>query len=124
MSRDRTFADRIVGYLLPLGPVRARAMFGGFGIFHEDLMFALIADDRLYFKSDDESRPHFAAAGSEPFVYAGKTKPVEMSYWTAPAGTLDDPAALLPWATLGLAAARRARAVKSSKRPPKKRRKN
>ncbi len=119
MSRDRTFADRVVGLLLPLGPVRARGMFGGFGIFHEDLMFALIAYDRLYFKVDGETKEGFRAAGAEPFVYAGKGKPVEMSYWTAPDGTLNDPAALIPWAERGLAAARRARA----KKPAKKRRK-
>lgn len=113
MSRDRTFADRVVARLLPLGPVRARAMFGGFGIYHEDVMFALIADDRLYLKTDEEIRDRFAGAGSEPFAYArGDGERIVMSYWSAPSGTLDDPAALLPWAELGLAAARRARAGK------------
>ncbi len=120
MSANRETADRIVDRLLPLGPVRARAMFGGFGIFHEDLMFGLIAFDRPYFKVDEDSKPHFEAAGCEPFVYAGKNKPTEMSYWTAPANTLDDPEALLPWAEFGLAAARRARA----KKPQKKRRRS
>ena len=72
MSAKREFADRIVGQLLPLGPVRARAMFGGFGIFHEDLMFGLIAFNRPYFKVDEESKPRFEAAGCEPFVYDGR----------------------------------------------------
>ena len=119
MSKDRTFADQAVGLLMPLGPVRARAMFGGFGIYHEDLMFGLIAYDRLYLKVDAETKGRFRDAGSEPFVYDGKGKPVEMSYWTAPEGTMENPAALLPWAELGLAAARRAR----KKKPPKKRKK-
>ena len=33
------------------------------------LFIALIAFDRLYLKADDTSRPQFAAAGCEPFVY-------------------------------------------------------
>ncbi len=119
MSSKREIADKIVSCLMPLGPVRARGMFGGFGLFHEDLMFGLIAYDRPYFKVDDETKARFEAAGGKPFVYDGKTKPIEMSYWNLPDEISDDPEALLPWAELGLEAARRARA----KKPAKKRRK-
>ena len=87
MSSDRAFADHVTELLAPLGDVRARAMFGGFGIYAGDSpMFALIADDVLYFKVDDVSRGVFAEAGGRPFVWAppGK-KPSEMSYWTPPA---------------------------------------
>lgn len=118
MSRDRAFADKVAALLLPLGPVRARAMFGGFGIYHEELMFALIAGDRLFLKVDAETKARFEEAGCAPFVYAGKTRPVEMSYWSAPEPALSDAEQLLPWAELGLAAARRARARK----PPRKHR--
>jgi len=120
MSEKRELADRIVGRLLPLGAVHARAMFGGYGIFHEDLMFGLIAFDRPYFKVDAESKPRFQEAGCVPFVYTSKNKPTEMSYWTAPEASLNNTEALLPWAGLGLAAARRARA----KKPPKKMRRS
>ena len=115
------FADRVVALLTPLGPVRARRMFGGWGIYHDDLMFALIAWDRLFFRVDEESKPRFAEAGSAPFVYDGKGKPVEMPYWEAPDGSLDDPGALLPWGELGLEAARRVRAAKPKKKKAKRR---
>jgi len=29
------------------GPITARKMFGGYGIYHNGLMFALVADDTL-----------------------------------------------------------------------------
>ena len=119
MSSKREIAEKVVSYLMPLGPVRARGMFGGFGLFHEDLMFGLIAYDRPYFKVDEETKARFGAAGGKPFVYDGKTKPMEMSYWSLPDEISDDPDALLPWAELGLEAARRVRA----KKPAKKRRK-
>ena len=110
------FARRVTRLLQPLGPVRARRMFGGHGIFLDDLMFALIAFDRLYFKVDAETKARFAAADGEPFVYQGKRKPVEMSYWTLPSNASGDPGELLDWAELALAAARRARRNKPARR--------
>jgi len=115
---ERESAEHALELLAPLGPVRARAMFGGYGIYHEDVMFGLVASDQLYLKVDDETKERFREAGGEPFSYDGKDKPIEMSYWTAPDETLDDPTALLPWAELALDAARRA---KASRRPKKQR---
>ena len=119
MARDRSFVDRVCGLLMPLGPVQARAMFGGWGIYLDDLMFGLVAWDRLFFKVDEESKARFADVGSTAFTYEGKSKPVEMSYWEAPEGSLDSTDALLPWAELGLAAAKRAQAKKKPRRARK-----
>jgi DNA transformation protein len=106
---------RALALLGPLGPVRARAMFGGHGLFLDDAMVALIAWDTLYFKVDAQTKARWAEAGGRPFVYAGKGKPIAMSYWTAPPDAEDDPEALRPWAELALAAARRAAAAKAAK---------
>ncbi len=110
------FVEAILGGLLPLGPIRARAMFGGWGLFLDDAMFGLIAGERLYFKVDAETQPRFAAAGAEAFTYLRQGREIALSYWEAPLETssgaragASEPAALLPWAELGLAAARRAR---------------
>lgn len=108
MRDDTAFADRIVALLSPLGPVRARRMFGAWGVFHEAVMIGLIANGRLYLKIDAETEEAFAAAGCAPFAYekaAGRT--VVMSYREAPADTLDDPGRLMPWAELALGAATR-----------------
>ena len=109
MKAPDAFAQQVVGLLTPIGPARARRMFGGFGIFMDDLMFALIADGRLYLKVDDETMPTFEGAGSEPFTYRRQGREISMSYWLAPAGSLDDMEALSPWAELALAAAHRAK---------------
>ncbi len=113
---DRAFADHAVELLSILGPVRARAMFGGYGIYHEDVMFGLVAYDQLYLKVDQQTKERFREAGGEPFSYDGKGKPIEMSYWTAPEDTLDDPDALLPWAELAVEAAQRNQAKKKPRR--------
>ncbi len=101
----------MLGGLLSLGPIRARAMFGGWGLFLDDTMFGLIVGERLFFKVDDQTEPRFAAAGAEAFTYLRQGKRVAMSYWEAPSGA----EGRLPWAELGLEAARRAR----RKRRPK-----
>ena len=116
MSNDRRFVDSVLGLLLPLGPVRARAMFGGWGVYMDDIMFALIADDGLFFKIDGDTEPKFAAVGAEPFVYSRSGESITMSYRKAPDGSLDDPGALLPWAELALGAAKRSRKGKKRKK--------
>ncbi|MGH6946967.1 MAG: TfoX/Sxy family protein [Kiloniellales bacterium] len=107
---------RALFLLLPLGPVRARAMFGGHGLYLNAAMIGLIARDRLYLKVDETTKARFAEAGGEPFVYERHGKTVEMSYWTLPERQLSGPEALLPWAELALAAARRARFAKTTGR--------
>ena len=102
------FVAHVLETLGPLGSVRARAMFGGWGVYHGDRMFALIADEELYFKADGQTEPHFAAAGSAPFLYDGKGKTVRMSYWRCPEAAMDDTDDLLAFARLGLDAAARA----------------
>lgn len=89
--------------------VRARAMFGGVGIYAGDVFFALIADDTLYLKVDDSTRPDFEERGMSPFRPYGEEGET-MGYYELPGDALEDPEALRPWAEKAIAAARRKRA--------------
>ena len=84
--------------------VRARAMFGGVGIYAGDRFFALIADDTLYFKVGDSNRPDFEQRGMKPFQPYGEGSET-MKYYQVPADVLDDPEALRPWAEKSIAVA-------------------
>ena len=75
--------------------ITTKAMFGGVGIYSEGLFFALIAEDKLYFKVDDTNMPEFEEAGMQPFFPCDSPKP--MKYWELPPGLLDDPKELAPW---------------------------
>ena len=103
-------ADKFVVYLLellaPIGRVTARRMFGGVGLFHNGLMFGLIARDELYLKVGDANRPAFEAAGEKPFSYQTKdgTNTIQ-SYWRCPPDLLDDADALQDWVRRSIAAA-------------------
>ncbi|ATB43978.1 competence protein TfoX [Cystobacter fuscus] len=114
MTRQNSYVEYTLELLEPLGPVQARAMFGGWGLYLGGRMFGLIIQERLYLKTDELTRARFEEAGGEPFVYdAGKgRKPVTMSYWTPPPDAADDALALLPWARRAVEASQRAPPVK------------
>jgi DNA transformation protein len=65
-------------------PVTGKSMFGGAGIYTHGLFFALIAEDRLYFKVNDAMRPEFERRGMEPFPPFGKDS--AMGYYEVPDG--------------------------------------
>lgn len=107
MSETQEYAAHIVDLLDSFGPCEARRMFGGSGIFHQGLMFALIADNNLYLKADDETRELFSAEGCEAFSYYKKEKEYRLSYYLAPEDFFEDPDACLRWARLAFDAALR-----------------
>ena len=100
MPAAQELATHIVDLLDSFGPCEARRMFGGFGIFHQGLMFALIADGSLYLKADDKTRELFLTEGSEAFSYYKKEKEYRLSYYLAPEEFFEDPEACLYWARL------------------------
>ncbi len=93
----------------PFGPVNPRRMFGGLGVFHEGVMIALVADGQLFMKADAKTIELFEDAGSSPFVYSGKGKPVQMSYWSLPDDAYDDPDIMRTWAERAHSAALRSK---------------
>lgn len=101
------YREWILEQLRRAGPVIARSMFGGVGLYLDGLFFALIDDDVLYLKVDDVNRPDFTAAGCGPFRPYGDDR--AMQYYEVPADVLEDHASLGAWADSALEAARRAR---------------
>jgi len=107
---EKEFVSYVVDIMQSIGPVGARRMFGGHGIFLDGLMFALIADSTLYLKADNESRQAFMTLGLEAFTYSKKGKEYSMSYFQAPEETLEDTDEMNIWANRAYAAALRAAA--------------
>lgn len=115
-AKTPPFVSRVLGLLLPLGPVQARAMFGAHGLYLDGLIFAVVTDDALYFKIDAVSRERFIRKGCEPLTYEGHSGTIALPYYETPAGTLASAKRLLPWAELGLEAARRITREKAAKK--------
>lgn len=109
------FVEFVLETLQTWRPVSAKRMFGGHGIYHAGVMFALVADGTLHLKVDEESRGAFEAAGLPPFVYEAKGRRVSLSYYRAPDAMLDEPDVAREWAERGWQAALRAHLVKKAK---------
>jgi DNA transformation protein len=116
-------ADKLTTYLLellaPLGPISARRMFGGVGLFHGGTMFGLIAREELFFKVGDANRSAYEAAGEAPFSYDTKSGTHTLgSYWRCPPELLDDTETLQSWARQAIEVAIAAARAKSGPKPP------
>lgn len=68
MAVDRSFLEHVMELLAPLKDIRSQAMFGGYGIFYEGDMFALILGGTLCFKVDDLNLPAYEEAGGKRFT--------------------------------------------------------
>jgi TfoX/Sxy family transcriptional regulator of competence genes len=66
MAVSDSYRDFVLEQLGRVMPVTGKSMFGGMGLYAEGLFFALIAEDRLYFKVDDTTRSDFERLGMEP----------------------------------------------------------
>lgn len=109
MSAKEQFRDRVLNPLNRCFPVTARAMFGGYGLYREGVMFALIADEALYFKVDAENRGDFLAADMEPFFYWRHDRRIQMSYYRLPVAVFERQEILATWIEKACAAGRRTR---------------
>ena len=112
---EKEFTSYVVELMQSIGPVSSRAMFGGYGIFLEGLMFGLVAESVLYLKADKESENEFKVKGLEQFTYNKKGKEFKMSYYQAPDEALEDGEEMKSWAAKAYGAALRAAAMKRNK---------
>ena len=95
--------------------IASRRMFGAIGVYAGEHFFAVIADDRLYFKVDDQTRPAFEAAGMEPFRPYGPDY-ASIGYYEVPLGVLEAADDLRRWTRDAIAVAERARTKPRSRR--------
>jgi DNA transformation protein and related proteins len=95
MAASQSYRDFVLEQLGRVTPVTGKSMFGGVGIYAQGLFFALIADDRLYFKVNDATRPDFERQGMEPFRPFGEDH--AMGYYEVPADVLEDVEQLDLW---------------------------
>ena len=108
-KQESEFKTFIVEIMQVVGPVTARSMFGGFGLFLDGLMIGLIANQSLYLKFDDVSRKQFEALDLKPFTYIKKDKPMDMSYYEAPESVFDNMEEMRLWGNEAYSAALRSR---------------
>ena len=116
MAITSEYAEFVSELFAAFGPVRVKRMFGGAGIFCDDVMIGLVADWSIFLRTDEALAADMSAEGSMPFVYSGKSKTVEMPYWRLPERLIDDPEELAGFARRAHEAALNAKSVKKKRK--------
>jgi DNA transformation protein and related proteins len=105
MAVSAGYREYVLEQLEGLGPVTAKRMFGGVGLYADGLFFGILDDDLLYLKVDEVNRPAFEERGCAPFTpIPGKNS---MNYMAVPEDVIEDPSELVDWARGAVAAAMR-----------------
>jgi DNA transformation protein len=105
MAVSKQFVEFVVEQLHGVHRLTSRRVFGGVGLYSDGVIFGVIFKDRLYFKTDDESRREYVGLGMEGFQPRPDKPRLKMKYYTVPADVLEDGEVLLKWARRALLAA-------------------
>lgn len=118
MSDPRRFDDLFAGF----GPVRLRRFFGGEGIYADAVMIGMVFGDRIYFKTDEDTRKPFVAEKCKPFSFVKRTtgETVVTTWFALPDRLYDEPDELADWARAALRVAKAAPAAKKTRAAGKK----
>ncbi|HZK85898.1 MAG TPA: TfoX/Sxy family protein [Desulfosporosinus sp.] len=83
MAISECYKEYVGEQLAQLGFVTIKKMFGCASLYYEDLIFAIIGDDVLYFKVDDSNKSHYEREGMKPFQ-PFDDRPMIMPYYELP----------------------------------------
>jgi TfoX/Sxy family transcriptional regulator of competence genes len=114
---DDSPADELLARLAPIGELRAKRMFGAFGLYCDEHFFGLIDAGIVYFQVDEASVEAYRAAGAarfQPFPGRGKDP---LGYYEVPLEVLERDAELRLWAARAVVAARGKAAARGRARP-------
>jgi DNA transformation protein len=96
MAVSESFLSYVMDQLTDFGDFQTKKMFGGVGIYHEGLMFALVGNEKFCLKADDSNRADFEAYGMRAFLSDENTK--GLPYWEVPVEIMEDREVLADWA--------------------------
>ena len=96
--RDESFKEFVLDQLAALPEVRAKAMFGGHGLYQADRFFGILMGGRLYFKTDEQTRTAHVERRMGPFVYEKARRTPTLHYFEVPPDILENRDDLVVWA--------------------------
>lgn len=105
MGKDNSFHDYVVYDLLGnFSGISSRAMFGGYGVYKDRKIFAIIVDGELYLKGREGIKEFFESRKSHQFSYSRKDgKTYAMNYWFVPEEVYENRDILAEWVEMALA---------------------
>lgn len=68
-------------YLSPLGEIQSRALFGGYSLSVDDIVFAMVSKGELYLRVCEESAPYTVKRQSPLLTYQKRGREVLLNYY-------------------------------------------
>jgi DNA transformation protein len=103
MTLSQTFLTKAVESMSRVDVITYRRIFNGAGIYHHGVQFAILINDRLYFRADESSRILFEQKGMHAFQPLGSR--IESRFYQVPESVLDNPSELRYWMRISVEAA-------------------
>lgn len=97
MAISASFVAYVLEQLAGVRRVTSRRMFGGAGLYSDDVFFAVIDNDTLFFKVNDETRKKYIKRRMPPFAPMPGKAPMT-GYYQVPPKVLEDADELTTWA--------------------------
>ena len=110
---DHSFKEFVLDQHAALPELRAKAMFGGHGLYSGAHFFAILDAGRVFFKVDATTRGAYEGRGMPAFTYVQQGRPLTLHYFEVPPDILEDRNALTVWATQAIQTAKLARSGKT-----------
>lgn len=104
MNLSNAYLDRVLAQLSPVAGISHRRMFSGAILYYQGVQFALVVNDRLYFCTDDHSRPLYQQQGMGAFQPRLATQ-VESCFYQVPDHVFNQPAELRHWLRIAVESA-------------------
>src|SRR3954463_12882171 len=108
MVASDSYAEFLRDRFAPLGRLTLRRMFGKTGVFCDGVMFAVVTENTLYLRIDDQNKATFKEAEAyPPLNYSKGGELIDLAFWRAPDRLFDETDELIDWARAALGAAHR-----------------
>jgi len=110
------YLNYVLDILSQFGKIKARKMFGAYGIYKDGVFFAIVDEDVLYFKANALTSHEYEAYGSKPLCYENKSgKIVSLGYWEVPADVIENSNRLAEWTKKAIEVAIKTKKVKNKR---------
>ena len=87
-SKDESFKDFVLDQLAGLDDAEARRMFGGFGLYQDEMHFGIIYKGKLFFKIDESTVGEYRKRKMKPL--RPNLKQTLKSYYQVPVDVIED----------------------------------
>ena len=118
MPQSKEYLHYVLGQLDGLRGVVSRRMFGGAGLYQDEVFFGLLFRDTLYFKVNDTNRADYESRGMGRFQPYPDKPYLSFTYYEVPIDILEDREELTSWARRSIAAALAIAAEKRIRKRP------